>query len=142
MQNTENVYAKIKKRSVYKDHIPKKALVPKTGVHVKIGSNSNPSLYDAYAILIYNIALLLALAALKYASRLQNQYRTRRTENWVVFSRPRVSFNILNNKEDQEGEKRLMSLSGTRECLLGCYTCAKDHNNDNPRCPISAFEKV
>ena len=60
MQNTEIVYAKIKKRSVYKDHIPKKALVPKTGVYVKIGSNSNPSLYDAYAILIYNIALLLA----------------------------------------------------------------------------------
>ena len=58
------------------------------------------------------------------------------------FSRPRVSFNILNNKEDPEGEKRLLSVSGTRECVLECYTCVKDHNSDNPECPLSAFEQV
>ena len=63
MQNTENVYSKIKNRSVYKDHIPKKALVPRADVHVKIGNTTNPSLYDAYAIVIYNIALLLARRA-------------------------------------------------------------------------------
>ena len=60
MNTTENVYSRIKKRAVYKDHIPKKALVPNTGVHVKIGSTDSSSLYDAYSILIYNIAVLLA----------------------------------------------------------------------------------
>ena len=60
MNNTQKVYSKIKKRTVYKDHIPKKALVPNTGVHVKIGRTNNSSYYDAYSILICNIAVLLA----------------------------------------------------------------------------------
>ena len=59
MHSTANVYNKIKKRPVYKDHIPKKALVPKPSVHVKIGVLSDPTLYDAYAIFIYNLAILL-----------------------------------------------------------------------------------
>ena len=59
MTNTANVYDKIKQRAVYKDHIPKKALVPKPGVHVNIGIVNNSNLHDAYAIFIYNLAVLL-----------------------------------------------------------------------------------
>ena len=58
------------------------------------------------------------------------------------YSRPRVSFNILSNKEDPEGKRRLMSMNGTRECVLECYTCSEHHNSENPRCPLSSFEKV
>ena len=47
MQNTEHVYNKIKRRSVYKDHIPKKALVPNIAVHVRIANLTAASLYDA-----------------------------------------------------------------------------------------------
>ena len=59
MINTENVYARIKRRAVYKHHVPKKALVPKADVHVNLGVYSNSTLYDAYAIFIYNLAVLL-----------------------------------------------------------------------------------
>ena len=58
------------------------------------------------------------------------------------YNRPRVSFNILSNKEDPEGERRLISMNGTRESVLECYTCRENHNMDNPRCPLSSFEKV
>ena len=60
MKNTKNVYSKIKKQPVYKDHMPRKALVPQAKVHVKIGAASSTSLYDAYAIFIYNLAVLLS----------------------------------------------------------------------------------
>ena len=60
MRNTQNVYSKIKKKAVNKDHMPRKALVPQAKVHVKIGAVSKTSLYDAYAIFIYNLAVLLS----------------------------------------------------------------------------------
>ena len=60
MTNTDSVYTKIKKRPVYSEHIPKKARVPKPTVHVQLGQIGNVSLYDAYAKLVYNTAVLLA----------------------------------------------------------------------------------
>ena len=142
MISTEEVYRKIKQRSVYKDHVPKKAKVPKANVHVNIGCTNSSSLYDAYAIFIYNLAVLLG--------RRGDEARDIRTKTICYekdrmlggYKRPRVSFNLLNNKEDPEGEKRLQSMKGTRECVLEYYTCPKDHNTNNPRCPLASFEKV
>ena len=55
---------------------------------------------------------------------------------------PRLSFILLNSNEDAEGEKRLRSMTGIRECVLECYTCIKNHDSNNPRCPLASFEKV
>ena len=96
MCNTEIVYAKIKKRSVYKDHIPKKALVPQAAVHVKIGNLQSPSLYDAYAILIYNLATLLARRGDEARKWTPISIAYEKDRKLGGFCRPRVSFNILN----------------------------------------------
>ena len=142
MKNTKNVYSKIKKRPVYKDHMPKKALVPKPKVHVKIGAVSNTSLYDAYAIFIYNLSVLLSRRGDEAHKLTTRSIRYEKDRMFGGYNRPRVSFNILSNKEDPEGERRLMSMNGTRECVMECYTCSEHHNIDNPRCPLSSFEKV
>ena len=142
MQNTENVYSKIKKRPVYKEHIPKKAQVPEAKVHVKIGAVSNSSLYDAYAIFIYNLAVLLSRRGAEAHELTTKSICYEKDRMLGGFNRPRVSFNILSNKEDPEGKRRLMSMNGTRESVLECYTCRENHNMDNPSCPLSSFEKV
>ena len=142
MKNTETIYAKIKQRPVYKDHIPKKALVPTAAVHVKLAKLSTPSLFDAYSIVIYNLAVLLARRgdeARKFTTKSIAYEKNRKLGG---FYRPRVSFNILNNKEDPEGEVRIMSMNATRECVLECYTCAEDHDNNNSRCPLSTIDMV
>ena len=33
-------------------------------------------------------------------------------------------------------------MTGTRECVLECYTCIKDHDPNNPRCRLASLEKV
>ena len=99
-------------------------------------------MYDAYSILVYNLAVLLARRgdeARKFTTKSIAYERNRRLGG---FSRPRVSFNILNNKEDPEGELRTMSMNGTRECAMECYTCDKDHDNKNIRCPLTTFDMV
>ena len=58
MTNTANVFTKIKRRAVCKDHIPKKAIVPNAQVHVNIADVNSTNLFDAYAIFIYNLAVL------------------------------------------------------------------------------------
>ena len=142
MTSTETVYKKIKQRPVYKDHMPKKSIVPEASVHVKIGSTNCSTLYDAYAIFIYNLAVLLGRRGDEVHKIRTKSICYERHRMLGGYKRPRVSFNLLNNKEDPEGEKRLNSMKGTRECVLECYTCTEDHNPDNPRCPISSFEKV
>ena len=57
MRSTECVYTKIKNKAVYKEHIPKKALVPKPSVHVNIGVRNSTSLHDSYSIFMYNLAM-------------------------------------------------------------------------------------
>ena len=49
----------IKLRPAYKDHIQTKVVIPKPNVHVTIGFAVTYTLYDAYAIFIYNITVLL-----------------------------------------------------------------------------------
>ena len=55
---------------------------------------------------------------------------------------PRLSFILLNSNEDAEGEKRLRSMTGIRECVLEYYICIKDHDPNKPRCPLASFEKI
>ena len=33
-------------------------------------------------------------------------------------------------------------MNSTRECVMECYTCREDHNENNPSCPLSSFDKV
>ena len=57
--------------------------------------------------------------------------------------KPRVSLNILSNKEDSKGEIRDRSLHGTREIVFSCR-CKGSHTEryDNGDCPIRAFATV
>ena len=142
MTATENVYAKIKLRPVYKDHIPRKACIPKPNIHVNIGRVNTSTLYDAYAIFIYSIAIFLGRRGDEARKITTKTICYERNRMLGGYKRPRVSFNVLNNKEDPKGEKRLRSMKGTRECVLECYTCTENHNANNPRCPIASFEKV
>jgi len=142
MTATENVYGKIKLRPVYKDHIPKKAVIPKPNIHVNIGLAETSTLYDAYAIFIYNIAVFLGRRGDEARKIKTKTICYERNRMLGGYKRPRVSFNLLNNKEDAKGEKRVRSMMGTRECVLECYTCTEDHNTENPRCPIASFERV
>ena len=116
MQGTQSVYSKIKRRPVYRDHIPKKALIPEADVHVKIGRVDNSCLYDAYAIFIYNLAVLLSRRGDEAHQLTTKSVSYEKDRMLGGFNRPRVSFNILSNKEDPEGERRLMSMNSTRVC--------------------------
>ena len=137
-----NVYDKIKRRPVYKHHIPKKALVPKPSVHVKLGAVNDMTLYDAYAMFIYKVAVLLGRRRDEVHKITTKTISYEKDRMLCGYNRPRVSFNLLSNKEDPEGEKRIRSMNSTRESVLECYTCSKDHNMNNPRCPLSSFDKV
>ena len=57
--------------------------------------------------------------------------------------KPRVSLNILANKEDNKGEIRDGSLHGTRETVFTCR-CKGSHTDiiATGDCPIRAFETI
>ena len=142
MSSTQNVYDRIKRRPIYKHHIPNKALVPKADVHVNLGVYRFTNLYDAYAILIYNLAVLLGRRGDEARKLTTKSICYEKNRKLGGFNRPRISFNLLSNKEDPEGELRIRSMNSTRECVMECYTCREDHDENNPMCPISSFDKV
>jgi len=109
---------------------------------VNIGSANGSTLQDAYAIFIYNIAVLLGRRG-DEARKIRTKTISYESNRMLGgYKRPRVSFNLLSNKKDSDGEIRQRSMKGTRECVLECYTCNVDHNPNNPRCPLASFEKI
>ena len=136
------VYDKIKQRSFFKDHVPKKAKVPPTGVHVAIREAEINHLADAYAVVIYNFSVFLQRRGDEALTFRTSTTKYERYRKLGGFHRPRVSFNILSCKDDPDGSRRLESMSGTRECVWECYGCLKDHDSSNSRCPMSPFEII
>ena len=140
----KTVKEKIARTDLIKNYKSKKAKVPPPQVHVRLAdANVISSLENALAVVIYELGV--------FCARRQSTVHNFTTQNITYESnrmigtdlKPRVSLDILANKEDNKGEIRDASLHGTRETVFSCR-CKGSHNKEIPTgdCPIRAFATV
>lgn len=118
--------------------------MPPPKVHVRLAeSHVTTSLENALAIIIYELGVFCARRKVEvHKFTTQNiAYESNRMIGTEL--KPRVSLNILSNKEDSKGEIRDKSLHGTRETVFSCR-CKGSHTETIPTgdCPIRAFSTL
>ena len=140
----KTVRNKISHHELIKNYTSKKAKVPPPKVHVRLAdADVISSLENALAIVIYEMGV--------FCARRKQEVHSFTTQNITYESnrmvgselKPRVSLNILSNKEDSKGEIRDGSLHGTRETVFSCR-CKGSHNDSvtTGECPVRAFATV
>ena len=113
-------------------------------MHVRIADADVVNYLDnAVAIILYELGVFCARRKMEVHNFVTNNvsYEKNRTigNQW----KPRVSLNLLSNKEDSTGEIRDRLLHGTRETIFSCR-CPGSHNKDKTSadCPMTAFSTL
>ena len=138
------VRKKISRHDIIKNYTSKKALVPPAQVHVKVAAvNVTDSLTNAICIMLYELGVFCARRKMEVHSFTTENISYEKDRQVGIDHKPRVSLNILSNKEDKTGEMRDSSLHGTRETVLSC-SCKGTNNPQwkDASCPIIAFDPV
>ena len=134
------VRKKINRNPIIKNYTSKKALVPPAEVHVRVAdANVVDSLSNAISIVLYELGVFCARRKMEVHDFITENITYESTRHLGIELKPRVSLNILANKEDPTGMLRDSSLHGTRETVFTCR-CKGSHNTVSKLgdCPIRA----
>ena len=140
----KTVRNKIKRNDIIRNYTSKKALVPPPEVHVRIADADVVNYLDnAVAIILYELGVFCARRKMEVHNFVTNNISYEKNRTIGTEWKPRVSLNLLSNKEDSTGEIRDRSLHGTRETVFSCR-CPGSHNEDvtTADCPMRAFSTL
>ena len=140
----KTVRNKIKRNDIIRNYTSKKALVPPPEVHVRIADADVVNYLDnAVAVVLYELGVFCARRKMEVHNFVTNNVSYEKNRTIGTELKPRVSLNLLSNKEDSTGEIRDRSLHGNRETVFSCR-CPGSHNKDNTsaNCPMTAFSTL
>ena len=113
-------------------------------MHCRVADvNVVSSLENACAIIVYELVVFCARRKVELHDFTAANINYESNRMIGTDLKPRVSLNILSNKEDSKGDIRDGSLHGTRETFFSCR-CKGAHNKTmtNAACPIRAFDTL